>query len=101
VVSTRTSNAGLPCGDRRVLPAQSILKTHKGLAKALSGYLLELDNNFLTKSNPQIEGVCRMQRLRLECGVMLVRAAGVAPLYTWIGCYGGNGLTEAMDRTRR
>ena len=56
---------GYGVGDRRVLPAQPILKTHKGLAKALSGYLLELGNNFLTKSNPQIEGVSRMQQTTL------------------------------------
>jgi hypothetical protein len=64
-------------GDRRVLPAQPILKTHKGLAKALSGYLLELDNNLLTKPNPPIEGVSRMQQTTL--GVwsnVLVRATG-------------------------
>jgi hypothetical protein len=87
---------GYGVGDRRVLPAQPILKTHKGLAKALSGYLLELDNNFLTKSNPPIEGVSRMQQTTL--GVwsnVLVRATG-AHL-----CIRGSGVMAAAGLQRQ
>jgi hypothetical protein len=75
---------GYGVGDRRVLPAQPILKTHKGLAKASSGVSIRTrerkarrwDNNLLTKSNPFIEGVSGMQQTPL--GVwsnVLVRAA--------------------------